>query len=149
MKSNNKLVNTILILVLLLTTSGLYAQKFSMLPEKERNEKLIEIAKSIFKHPRFKNSYREYGSPRITVMYIDEKKINSDPAEIGYGKDLGSLVYVVTFPYDKSKEIMEWYDFAAEVLISDKQMKAYMITFGSGMGCNVWDIDKWGPDKKW
>lgn len=144
MKAIHTLRHLILLSIcaLALLPATMYGQKISDLPEKERNEKLIKIARTIFKNQKFKESYREYGTPTIRTYNIDTTQVNKDPESIGYGKDLGSLIYIVTFPYDKSKEKMEWYDFAAEVYISDKQSKAYTIILGNGYGYDIYDLNQ-------
>ena len=42
------------------------------------------------------------------------------------GPDLGSVIYVVIFRYDKTKESIVW-DYVAKVYISDKGGLAYAI----------------------
>ena len=139
--SAHKMIAILFSLFLMGISGTVCAQTFSSLPESERNAKLIEVAKYVYKNPRWEYFYREYGTPEIESFVIEgggkEKKKKSKY----YGIDLGSLIYVVIFRYDKTKESMEW-DYAAKVYISDKGGFAYGIALGNGMILDTYEMNK-------
>ena len=63
--SAHKMIVTLFFLFLIGISGNICAQTFSSLPESERNAKLIEVAKYVYKNPRWKDFYREYGTPKI------------------------------------------------------------------------------------
>ena len=139
--SAHKMIAILFSLFLMGISGTVCAQTFSSLPESERNAKLIEVAKYVYKNPRWKNFYREYGTPEIETFVIKGGGKENDKKSKYYGTDLGSLVYIVIFRYDKTKESMEW-DYAAKVYISDKGGFAYLIYLGSGMGYKTYEMNK-------
>ena len=130
--SAHKMIAILFSLFLMGISGTVCAQTFSSLPESERNAKLIEVAKYVYKNPRWEYFYREYGTPEIESFVIEGEVKKKKKKSKYYGIDLGSLIYVVIFRYDKTKESMEW-DYAAKVYISDKGGFAYGIALGNGM----------------
>lgn len=110
-----KLLLTIVVLFLGLEV---YGQHFSNLPEKERNEKLIELARKEFKK---KDCYLEYGIPEI-------KNFTPTGTTLLNGKDVGKVIYKVCFKYDINNNPNNFEsEYACIVYISDKLGIAYCI----------------------
>lgn len=139
--SAHKMIVTLFFLFLIGISGNICAQTFSSLPESERNAKLIEVAKYVYKNPRWKDFYREYGTPKIRSFVRKGRGEEGKDTRSNEGIDLGFLVYIVTFPYDETKESMEW-GFAAEVYISDKGGFARIIYLGNGMGYKTYEMNK-------
>ncbi len=106
-----KLLLTIFVLFLGL---GVYAQHFSNLPEKERNERLIKEAKKVFKTRYPDVEYTEYGTPEVVCRESKSEYID--------GKRVGKLRYTVHFRYDKANnpsnfegEYAFWVSFSDEL----------------------------------
>lgn len=67
----HKMIAILFSLFLMGISETVCAQTFSSLPESERNAKLIEVAKYVYKNPRWENFYREYGTPEIESFVIE------------------------------------------------------------------------------
>ena len=95
--------------------------------EKQKNKYLIELAKEVTKKfgPGY---YRENVTPVITEATFNEK----GKSEI-YKKNRGRKYYIVTFPYDKSKEYLD-YDYTSQVLIWKDSGEPLFVFFGNGVG---------------
>lgn len=137
--------HTILILLIItnIVVSHLFAQDLSKLSEPERNTKLIEIAKEVYKAPRLKNFYREYGTPTITKMKSaemskteDYDRVYNNPERTSYGHKPNETFYIVYFYYDMNKERFEE-DYAAKVYIWENTGKAFSIGLGNMIMFNV------------
>ena len=139
--SVHKMIAILFSLFLMGISGNIYAQTFSSLPESERNAKLIEVAKYVYKNPRWENFYREYGTPEIESFVIEGGGKEKNTKSKYFGTDLGSLIYVVIFRYDKTKESMDW-DYAAKVYISDKGGMAYAIALGNGIMFKFYEMKK-------
>lgn len=106
---------------------GMSAQTVDLgeMSEKERNEYLVKLSKEVIKN--FGPGYYRELTPTI-----EEKK-----NEIFKGKDLGDIegreYYRVTFPYDKTKEILDW-PFSARVKIWKDTGEPFAVSFGNGYG---------------
>ena len=101
--------------------------------EKERNEYLVKLAKEVIMNfgPDY---YRDL--PPI----IEEEK-----NDFFKGKDIeGREYYKVTFPYDETKETLEW-SFSAEVMIWKDTGEPLGVMFGTGYGINFLQR----PYKEW
>lgn len=139
-------VNILFLSFMILNTMTSYigAQDLSTLTEAQRNNKLIEIAKNVYKAPRLKNFYREYGTPTITAQKTIEatgdayNKLYNDPKTSWYGSKPNQKFYIVYFPYDKSKESFTA-DYAAKVYIWEKTGEAFMIGLGNMLMYTVKD----------
>lgn len=123
----------LLLFIPYITGQILGQQNLSKLSEKERNEKLIEIAMTEYKKDKYKEFYRIYKSPIITKKAAIESRALHTPGAFGYGGKAGDIFYMVQFPYDESKEQFEW-GYAAIVYIWEKTGKVFAIKLGSGMG---------------
>lgn len=116
------------------------AQVFSKLSEKQRNQKLIKIARNVYRHAELKKYHDKYGesgkaeisSYKITAPDAIEKQID--------GKKLGQLQYIV---YLYSTTNNEWnlsYKIV-KVYISDTAGKAWLVTTNNdNMTIAYWDI---------
>ena len=106
---------------------GMSAQTVNLgeMSEKERNEYLVKLSKEVIKN--FGPGYYRELTPTI-----EETK-----NEIFKGKDLGDIegreYYRVTFPYDKTKEILDW-PFSARVKIWKDTGEPFAVSFGNGYG---------------
>jgi hypothetical protein len=90
--------------------------------EKERNEYLVKLAKEVIMN--FGPDYYRDLPPIIEEGKNDFFK----------GKDIeGREYYKVTFPYDETKETLEW-SFSAEVMIWKDTGEPLGVTFGTGCG---------------
>lgn len=129
------ILSVLFVIINITVNNNLQAQDLSKLPEAERNKKLIEIAREVYKAPRFKNFYREFGTPTITEMKTlevsaeREKKIAENPNDMWHGSTVNQKFYMVYFPYDKDKETFEE-NYAAKVYIWENTGRA----FGIGLG---------------
>ena len=81
-----------------------------------------------------------FGTPEIESFVREGVGRENDPRS-KKGPDLGSLIYVVIFRYDKTKESMDW-DYAAKVYISDKGGMAYAIALGNGIIFKFYEMKK-------
>lgn len=137
MRTNREILIVIFIIISSVT-HALQAQDLSKLSDTDRNNKLIEIAKNVYKAPRLKNFYREFGTPTITEMKTraisddERRKISNDPKDIWYGSTNNQKFYIVYFSYDRSKERFED-GYAAKVYIWENTGKAFAIGLGNMM----------------
>lgn len=131
----------LLLLLLLTVTLSLSAQKLSKLPQPEREKKIMEIAKEVYKRDKFKAFYREYGDPKIVERAANQD--NDNPDTPSYGVRKGEILYSVYFFYDMTKERMEE-DFAAKVVISDRTGLALYISLGN---MDIYPINPHKPEE--
>ncbi len=128
-------VYLILLVILCMGLSHLYAQKpLSELPEKERNEILVDIAQTALKenYPKwYRKNIRPVIVPRVFTKVEDQKK--GPLALPDYVKN-GDIFYMVYLYYDKWYEEKFEYDYTAEVLIVNKTREAFRIHLGP---CNL------------
>ena len=128
-------VYLILLVILCMGLSHLYAQKpLSELPEKERNEILVDIAQTSLKenYPKwYRKNIRPVIVPRVFTKVEDQKK--GPLALPDYVKN-GDIFYMVYLYYDKWYEEKFEYDYTAEVLIVNKTREAFRIHLGP---CNL------------
>lgn len=140
----NRIILTVIFIIISSVAHNLFAQDLSKLSVNDRYNKLIEIARSVYKAPRLKNYYRDYGTPTITEMKTrnlsaDERaKIASDTQSIWYGCTNNQKFYIVYFPYDSSKERFDA-DYATKVYIWENTGKAFAIGLGNMMMLPVRD----------
>lgn len=135
MKSKQNLLLA-LIVIINAFSFNILAQDLSKLPENERNQKLITVAKDVYKAPVLKNFYREYKTPTITKTKTEEvpaseyNRIFNSPNSVWYGGGSGQNYYIVYFPYDLNKERFEE-GYAAKVYIWESTGKAFAIGLGN------------------
>lgn len=133
---NKRNIYTVLTtLLLILISNGVQAQKLSSMTVNERDSKLIEIGKTVYKqYPEF---YREYGTPQIitkTIPLLNVEQMElidkapSSPWKWAVG---GETYYIVEFPYDATVDLFQM-NYAAQVYIRDDQV-AFAIAFGDGI----------------
>jgi hypothetical protein len=112
-----------------LNANSLFSQNFNELPTKVRDSLLIKIAdRALEKYGPDYN--RRYLTP--IVKYEGEYK---------GGDHKGESFYTVTYPYDKTKEQLE-YDYSAQVYILNKTGIVTIISFGNGFGYFVEKMEK-------
>ena len=106
----------------------LSAQDLSTLKEAERNPILIQLSKEtcLKRAPKF---YREYGQPIITTDTV--RVVAGFSLEFTENVQIGDRFYIVEFPYDRSKETMN-FGFAFKVYIMAKTRKPFSIDLGNG-----------------
>ena len=128
-------VYLILLVILCMGLSHLYAQKpLSELPEKERNEILVDIAQTALKenYPKwYRKNIRPVIVPRVFTKVEDQKK--GPLALPDYVKN-GDIFYMVYLYYDKWYEEKFEYEYTARVLVVDKTREALSLHLG---GCNL------------
>lgn len=128
--------NVALFIILNVIVNTTIAQDLSSLSENERKIKLIEIAKDVYKAPRLKNFYREFGTPAITEVRTSilpeekRKEISENQKSIWYGSSNNQKYYVVYFYYDLNKERFDE-NYAAKVYIWENLGKAFAIQLGN------------------
>ena len=89
------------LLIFMMISLPLGAQKLSKLPKAEREKKLIEIAEEVYQRDRFKEFYRlRHGDPVIKVHVADRDYISNFS---GRKVKKGEIIYKVYFFYDKTK----------------------------------------------
>jgi len=125
----------ILLVVCSVVKNDILAQDLSKLSEHDRNLKLIEIAKEVYKAPRIHNFYREFGTPVITemktrILPAEERKKISENDDIWHGSSNDQKFYIVYFKYDMNKELFEQ-GYAAKVYIWENTGKAFAIGLGN------------------
>ena len=128
-------VYLILLVILCMGLPHLYAQKpLSELPEKERNEILVDIAQTALKEnypKRYRKNIRPVIVPRVFKKVEDQKE--GPLALPDYVKN-GDIFYMVYLYYDKWYEEKFEYDYTAFVLIVDKTREAFSLHLGE---CNL------------
>ena len=128
-------VYLILLVILCMGLPHLYAQKpLSELPEKERNEILVDIAQTALKE-NYPKWYRKNIRPMVVRRIfedVESRKKGILPVP-DYVKD-GDVFYMVYLYYDKWREEKFEYDYTAFVLIVDKTREAFKLHLG---GCNL------------
>ena len=105
---------------------GMSAQTINLgeMSEKSRNEYLVKLSKEVIKN--FGPGYYRDLPPTIDEGKNDYLK----------GKDIeGREYYSVTFPYDKTKESLDWY-YSACVKIWKDTGEPFIVIFGNGYGIN-------------
>jgi len=114
-----------------MNVNSLLSQNFEQLPTKVRDSLLIKIAdKAVEKYgPEYNRGY-------LTPIVKFE-------GEFKEGNHKGELFYTVTYPYDKSKELLE-NDYSARVVILEKTGKAIGISFGNLFAFNIEKLENEG-----
>lgn len=102
--------------------------------QEQRNEYLIKLSKKviIIFGPGY---YRENSIPIIS----DYKKFQASGTSPEEAKCTGREYYTVTFPYDKTKECLD-FDFAARVDIWKDTGEPMEVLFGNGYGRNFFSL---------
>ncbi|MDR1716607.1 MAG: hypothetical protein LBS20_12260 [Prevotella sp.] len=128
----------IALIVMLSTGISLYSQDLTKLTTVERDKKLIEIAKTIYKKKKFTNFYREYSTPKILELKTrklttaERRNIASDKNSVWEGSENNQVFYIVEFPYNMENERMSQ-NYAAQVYVWGNTGKAFAITLGNGL----------------
>lgn len=101
---------------------------FENMNQEQRENYLIETSKEVIKTfgPDY---YRDNQQPVIS----GPEKFCSGDKRTEISKNVGREYYIVTFPYDKSKETLD-FDFSSEVKIWKDTGEPLDITFGNGQG---------------
>lgn len=104
-------------------------QQFAVMSQKDKESYLIHLGKEVTK-THGPGYYREFGTP-----VIQEKIFASDDKRQEVQQNVGREYYDVIFPYDTTKEQLEW-DFASCVSIWKDTGEPQNVIFGNGMGIN-------------
>lgn len=122
----------------LILSFSVSAQDLRNLPDTARERILIEKAEATM----LKYGDIGYYNARITPPVISTMTVTAE------GENKGRFSYVVTFPYDTLKYVMEW-GYAAKVRIWADNAKVWHIGFGNGWGYSVEKMELKGtPYKK-
>ena len=114
----------LLLLVLVFSLMGVSAQTVELgkMSEESRKEYLVKLSKEVINN--FGPGYSRDFDPVIELI----------KNEIFKGKDIEDREYYrVTFPYDKTKERLEW-SFSARVKIWKDTGEPFAVMFGNGVG---------------
>lgn len=121
----------LLLIVAVFSFTGAIAQKVDLktMNEKQKNEYLIRLGEEVCKTfgPGY---YRKDVHPAIT-----EGVFNSDDKRAEIKKNIGREYYIVTFPYDKSKEKLD-FNYSSMIKIWKDSGEPLEIIFGNGHGKN-------------
>lgn len=138
-----KIYRLISITVVLFITLSLSAQTINLekLSEKERNEKLLEIAKAaVLKYgPGYYRDYNIPGVPKPMIRVTTAKK--GESTTISFPELENKTIYIVTFFYDNTKEIL-LSDFAVIVGIVGETGIPCEMAFGNNALRVVYDAEK-------
>lgn len=120
-----------LLIISIVSFYNAFAQNVNLktMDEKQKNEYLIEKGKEACKKfgPGY---YRKDAYPIIT-----EGVFKSDDKRTEVVKNIGREYYIVTFPYDKSKETLD-FNYSSMVKIWKDSGEPLEIIFGNGHGKN-------------
>ena len=129
MKKNFSYLLLLSSLLFMLPLCSIFSQEVDLrkMDEVTRTQYLTQLAKEVTKNfgPGY---YRKDSKPVITEGVFQTKYDN----EI-YTKHIGREYYVVKFPYDTKKELLEW-DYTSKVDIWKDTGEPLLVTFGNGMG---------------
>lgn len=119
-------------------TWRVYDQKIELdkMPESDRANYLIDMGQKLT-HIFGPDYYRAYGEPIISDIMIFE----SDDKRKEIQNNVGRSFYEVAFPYDKTKEILEW-EYASKIRVWADNGEPFEITFGNGYGINFF-FESW------
>lgn len=121
----------ILIVSILVSYNSLgFSQNLDSYPRSKRDSILVSIAKEVvLKYgPGY---YRDNIKPEIVrYMFPSDKERNPT------GENANRVYYLVTFGYDKTKEILE-YDYSSYVFIWADSSEPKHVFFGNGIGLSV------------
>lgn len=120
----------IITLFLLGYNSVSLSQNLDSYPQAKRDSILVSIAKEvILKYgPGY---YREFSNPEIKRLKFPPKGERNST-----GENANRIYYIVTFRYDKTKELLE-FDFAAFVRFWADTGIPDAVSFGNGIGVNI------------
>lgn len=121
---------TFIIAVISFTQISAQNINLEKLNNEQRNEYLIKLGKEVTKvfGPGY---YREYGEPIISGV----EKYDTEDTRTESIQNIGREYYTVTFPYDKSKEILD-FDYASQVRVWKDTGEPLDVAFGNGYGKN-------------
>ncbi|MEG0191381.1 MAG: hypothetical protein RR681_09395 [Lachnospiraceae bacterium] len=121
----------LLLIVAVFSFTGAIAQKVDLktMNEKQKNEYLIRLGEEACRKfgPGY---YRNDVHPVIT-----EGVFNSDDKRTEIKKNIGREYYIVTFPYDRSKEKLD-FNYSSMIKIWKDSGEPLEIIFGNGYGKN-------------
>lgn len=109
----------------------IYSQNFDKLPQMRRDSLLIAIAD---------RAVEKYG-PEYNRGYLTP--VVNFEGEYKQGAFKGKTLYTVTYPYDRSKEIMNE-SFSAKVYILNETGKAVFIHFGNSFMYHIEKLEREG-----
>ena len=127
----------IVLLVLMIFAAEAKTKKVNLdrMSEKRRTEYLIAKAKEVvMRHgPGY---YREYAAPEIKREVFDTSKIEVIPQSFEE-ENANRALYIVCYPYDKTKEIF-WGKYSAAVEIWADTGEPFGVLFGNGWGYDLY-----------
>lgn len=118
----------ILILISMLSYSGAFAQNWKDMDSVQRSKYLTKLSTEVIS--KFGPGYLRGMAP-----VISEGVFESNDGRNEVKKNIGREYYEITYPYDKSKELLE-FDFSAKVRVWKDTGEPCDVIFGNGYGCN-------------
>lgn len=117
---------TLVALLLAAGAQSVSAQTFSKMNEKQRNAKLVEMARKLYRSEYFADYYKMYkDSGKATVVMRKTK--NNGKSEVTKWNEVGEVNYIVKLYSVATKEMGSIN--AVKVIISDKLGVPYLIQF--------------------
>lgn len=118
----------VFILMSVFSCFGVMAQDLGKMDEVQRDKYLINLSTQVIK--KFGPDYYRNVTPTITEGTFESTDKRSE-----IKSNVGREYYEVTYPYDKSKEILD-FDFSAKVRIWKNSGEPCDVIFGNGYGKN-------------
>lgn len=125
----NKLYIPITILGILFSLN-VFSQNVDLgkLPKVDREKYLVDLAIEVTK-----THGSGYYRPGAKAIISKVKKFTTDDKRTEVSKNIGREYYEVYFPYDPTKERLEW-DFTSNVYIWKDNGQPFRVFFGNGIG---------------
>lgn len=118
----------VFILMSIFSCFGVFAQDLEKMDEVQRDKYLINLSTQVIK--KFGPDYYRNVTPIITEGTFESTDKRSE-----IKSNVGRKYYEVTYPYDKSKEVLD-FDFSAKVRIWKDSGEPCEVVFGNGYGKN-------------
>lgn len=118
----------VFILISIFSYFGVLAQDLEKMDKVQRDKYLISLSTQVIK--KFGPDYYRNVAPIITEEIFESTDKRSE-----IKSNVGREYYEVTYPYDKSKEVLD-FDFSAKVRIWKDSGEPCEVVFGNGYGKN-------------
>lgn len=118
----------VFVLISMFSYFGAMAQDLGKMNGVQRDKYLVDLSTQVIK--KFGPDYYRNVTPIIT-----EGVFESDDKRSEIKSNIGRKYYEVTYPYDKSKEVLD-FDFSAKVRIWKDSGEPCEVVFGNGYGKN-------------